>query len=208
MEAMIDNGEEWMLPMLEFRDWLADTQDPERKHLFRDYKRRTGQVSVKDGKLIRGPYRLEFCKEMLRRLLDTQNRVRAEGPDPQQNLITEDEIHEIRRIWRTERQDWQDSVPQLYREMTGQDLRWLQDDTGAFSALEHRVLAEVCEEHDLPTDLVARLLEQERQVQGMHRRAGIFQRIDEVLREEWRDEATVRQAYNLPLLAGAEEAVL
>jgi hypothetical protein len=42
----------------------------------------------------------------------------------------------------------------------------------------------------------------------MHRRAGIFQRIDEVLREEWRDEATIRQAFSLPLLADPEEAAL
>lgn len=208
MEAMIDNGEEWMLPMLEFRDWLAETQDPARKHIYREHKRRTGQVSIKDGKLIRGPYKLEFCKEILRRLLDTQNRVRAEGPDPDQELIGEAELHEIRRIWRTERQDWDDAVPQIYAEMTGRTLDWLQDDIGAFSAQEYRVLNEICQDHDLPTDLVARLLEQERQMQGMHRRAGIFQRIDEVLREEWRDEVTIRQTFNLPLLVDVEEAAL
>jgi len=206
MEAMIDSGEEWMLPLLEFRDWLAETQDPARKHHYREHKRRTGQVSVKDGKLIRGPYRLDFCKEILRRLLDTQNQIRAEGPDERQELINEAELHEIRRIWRTERQDWEDSVPQLYAEMTGQTLDWLQDDIGAFSAQEYRVLHEICREHTIPTDLVARLLEQERQMQGMQRRAGIFQRIDEVFREEWRDETAVRQAYNLPLLTEVEEA--
>ena len=27
MEAMIDNGEDWMMPMLEFRDFLAATQE-------------------------------------------------------------------------------------------------------------------------------------------------------------------------------------
>lgn len=205
MEAMIDNGEEWMLPLLEFRDWLAETQDPAKKHLYREHKRRTGQVSIKDGKLIRGPYRLDFCKEILLRLLDTQNQVRAEGPDPKQELITEAELHEIRRLWRTERQDWDDSVPQIYAEMTGQNLEWLQDDIGAFSSQEYRVLEEICQKHELPTDLVARLLEQERQLQGMHRRSGIFQRIDDVLGEEWRDEVTIREAYNIPLLAAAAE---
>lgn len=206
MEAMIDNGQEWMLPLLEFRDWLAETQDPAKKHLYREFKRRTGQVTVKDGKLIRGPYRLEFCKEILRRLLETQNQVRADGPDPDVELITAAELHEIRRLWRTERQDWEDSVPQIYYEMTGQRLDWLQDDIGAFSMQEYQVLDEVCQHHDLPTDLVARLLEQERQMQGMHRRSGIFQRIDQVLREEWRDEATIRKEYNLPLLDAVDEA--
>lgn len=205
MEAMIDNGGEWMLPLLEFRDWLAETQDPAKKHLYRDFKRRTGQVTIKDGKLIRGPYRLDFCKEILRRLLETQNLVRAEGPDPKVELITEAELHEIRRIWRTERQDWDDAIPQIYHEMTGNHLQWLQDDIGAFSTQEHRVLDEICQENALPTDLVARLLEQERQMQGMHRRSGIFQRIDDVLRQEWRDEATIRREHGLPLLDALEE---
>ena len=49
-------------------------------------------------------------------------------------------------------------------------------------------------------------MEQERQMQGMHRRAGIFQRIDDVLREEWRDEMTIRQKYNLPNLEDSDEA--
>jgi len=198
MEAMIDSGEEWMLPLLEFRDWLAETQIPEKKHLYREHKRRTGQVSVKDGKLIRGPYKLEFCQEILRKLLETQNEIREHGPDPNQELITEAELHEIRRIWRTERQDWEDAVPIIYEAVTGKRLDWLQDDIGAFSAQEFQTLDAICAEYDLPTDLVARLLEQERQMQGMHRRAGIFQRIDSVLREDWRDEETVIQDYNLP----------
>ncbi|RRR72239.1 MAG: DNA phosphorothioation system sulfurtransferase DndC [Candidatus Viridilinea halotolerans] len=199
MEAMIDNGEDWMQPMLDFRDWLAETQDPAKKHLYRDFKRRSGQVTVKEGKLIRGPYTLEFCKEILRELLHTQKAVQEDGPDPTIALINAAELHEIRRIWRTERQDWEDTVPRIYAEVTKQNLAWLQDDIGAFSSQEYNLLGEVCTKHDLPTDLVARLLEHERQMQGMHRRSGIFQRIDDVLREEWRDEETVRREHNLPL---------
>lgn len=233
MEAMIDNGEDWMLPMLEFRDWLTSTQDPEKKHLYREHKRRTGEVLLEarslDGKrlrglknidqyledtqeeliepkLIRGPYRLEFCREILRRLLTIQMQVREEGPDPNAELISEAELHEIRRIWRTERQDWEDSVPKIYREITGQTLRWLQDDIGVFTATEYQVLDEICQNNDVPTALVARLMEQERQVQGMHRRAGIFNRIDDVLGEEWRTETIIREKYKLPLNANDEEA--
>ncbi|HMN13246.1 MAG TPA: hypothetical protein PKD55_13080, partial [Bellilinea sp.] len=88
------------------------------------YMDETGEEVIAP-KLIRGPYRLEFCKEMLRRLLQTQQQVRTQGPDPEIELISEAEIHEIRRIWRTERQDWDDSVPQIYYEMTGKRLNWL-----------------------------------------------------------------------------------
>lgn len=47
------------------------------------------------------------------------------GPDKYLELITEAELHEIRRIWRKERQDWEDSVPLIYAEMTGETLDWL-----------------------------------------------------------------------------------
>ena len=44
MEALIDNGEEWLEPLLDFRNYLAETQIPDKKHLFRDYKRMNGKV--------------------------------------------------------------------------------------------------------------------------------------------------------------------
>ena len=232
MEAMIDNGEEWMLPLLEFRDWLTETQNPETKHLFRSHKRRTGEIliegtapdgtrlrglknidafvqqtgeALRDGKLIRGPYRLDFCKEILRRLLLAQKSVQETGPDPKQELISQAELHEIRRLWRTERQDWDDSLPGIVQEVLGIQLYWLQDDIGSFSGSERQALDEICATHEVSSDLVASLLEHERQLQGMHRRSSIFQRIDETLREDWRDEGTVLQQYGIASHAASED---
>ena len=48
MEALIDNGEEWMEPLLELRDFLASTQKPDKKAIYRDYKRR-GRPSFLQG---------------------------------------------------------------------------------------------------------------------------------------------------------------
>ena len=42
MEAMIDSGEEWLTPLLEYRDMLAETQDASRKEEFRDFRRKSG----------------------------------------------------------------------------------------------------------------------------------------------------------------------
>ena len=92
MEGLIDNGEEWMLPLLEFRDFLAETQEPERKADIREHRRRNGKITFVGRKLIRGPYTLEFCKKLLRKLLETQQQVREEGPDPNLQLITDAEI--------------------------------------------------------------------------------------------------------------------
>ena len=191
MEAMIDNGEDWMMPMLEFRDFLASTQELETKERYREHRRRGGFVQEKDGRLIRGPYKLEFCKELLRKLLETQQQVRQEGPEPNIELITPAELEEIRKIWRTERQDWQDSVPQIYREVMSENRDWAADDLGTFTASDKAILESLCNDAGIPVELVAKLLDTERQFYGMNRRASIYERINAIFREDWRSEETV-----------------
>ena len=191
MEAMIDNGEDWMMPLLEFRDFLASTQEPEKKAEIREHRRRGGFVSERNGQLIRGPYRMEFCKELLQRLLETQQQVRREGPDPDIELITLPELEEIRRIWRTERQDWEDSVPQIYRDVVGEKPDWIEDDLGTFTANDKAILEALCNDAGIPVTLAAKLLDTERQFYGMSRRAAIYDRIDAIFHEDWRSEETV-----------------
>lgn len=192
METLIDNGEEWMEPLLELRDFLASTQEPTNKVKYRDHKRRGGQVSFKaDGDIARGPYRLDTCKELLRRLLMAQREVARHPEGRDVCLIGKDELKEIRHIWRTERQDWQDSVPSIFRDVMRQDLDWPIDDAPRFSKADYELLDLVCQSQDVPTDLVAKLLETERQFQGMKRRAGIFDRIEQILMENWSSEEEI-----------------
>ena len=191
MEGLIDNGEEWMLPLLEFRDFLAETQEPERKADIREHRRRNGKITFVGRKLIRGPYTLEFCKKLLRRLLETQRQVREEGPDPNLQLITDAELEEIRNIWRTERSDWEDAVPQIYKDIVG-EREWVVDDTTSFTAEDKQLLAAICDENEIPVALVAKLLDTEQQMDGMLRRAGIHARIDAIFHEDWHSEDEAR----------------
>jgi len=193
MEGLIDSGEDWMLPLLEFREILVETQDPERKADFREHRRRNGKIMVDNGKLIRGPYTLEFCKELLRKLLETQQEVRLIGPDPNIELITYAELEEIRKIWRTERQDWEDAVPQIYAEVIGEH-EWILDDTTSFTASDKMLLSTLCDEKGIPVTLVAKLLDTERQMDGMSRRARIQSRIDAIFHEDWESEEEVLTA--------------
>lgn len=200
MEALIDNGEDWMEPLLEFRDWLATTTNPERKREFRDFIGRNGRVIYKkDGTLGARTYKLEVSKQMLEKVLRTQAEVRREGPDPEEELISEEELHEIRRIWRTERQDWDDSVPHIFRGVNGYDLDWLMDDDGHFGTDDKELLAGICKEYGVPFELVARMLEKERAASGMARRAGIQKALATVLAREWRSEDELLADPQLPL---------
>ena len=191
MEGLIDNGEDWMLPLLEFREFLAETRDPEKKPEIREHRRRNGQVTILNNKLIHGPYTLDFCKEILRRLLSTQQKVHDEKPDLDIKLITDEELEEIRKIWRTERQDWGDTVPKIYQEIVGHR-DWIIDNADSFTETDKKILEAVCSEQEVSVTLVAKLLDTERQMDGMSRRAGIQSRINEIFHEDWRSEEEIR----------------
>ena len=117
------------------------------------------------------------------------------GPDPNIELITHAELEEIRKIWRTERQDWEDAVPQIYAEVVG-GRDWIVDDTISFTGKDKEILAAVCNEHGIPVTLVAKLLDTEGQMNGMSRRAKIQSRIDEIFHEDWRSEKEARAELN------------
>jgi DNA sulfur modification protein DndC len=185
MEAMIDSGEEWMIPLLEFRDWLASTQDPAVKPAQRDYRSRDGRIKITDdGRLRWRTYTLEFSKEMLRRLLETQLEVQAH--DSGFVLIGEAELREIRRLWLTERQDWEDSLPKIYAEVTGRSLDWDYNDVSIPGQLELELLQQFAQMHSVPIRLVQKLLDAEWQYYGMRRRGLIHKTIEKILKEDWR----------------------
>ncbi|MBI3825594.1 MAG: DNA phosphorothioation system sulfurtransferase DndC [Candidatus Rokubacteria bacterium] len=192
MEALIENGAEWLEPMLEYRDLLSSTQDPAVKGQVREFKRRNGQVALKDdGSIVYGPYKLAVRKDLLRRLLELQKRVRADGPNPKEQLISREELERIRALWRQEVQDWEDSVPKIYREVMGEDLDWVVDEQPGLSGEDRAILEGICERYNVPAAMVAKLIDLEREFHGMSRRAAIYQRIAAVFDEDWRSEAEV-----------------
>jgi DNA sulfur modification protein DndC len=197
MEAMVDSGEEWLEPLLDVRDFLAETQDPKRKVEVRQHVRRNGQTMRKNygdpaDPLVRGPYTLEFCQEVLRRLLRAEHASRASAPAGQEiTLINENELLEIRRIWRYERHDWQDSLPRIFEEETGETLDIPEDDQAGLDGNDEALLAELTAKHDLPLGLVKGLIGAERDLQGLQRRSRIMDKLGAVLTQEWRSEADV-----------------
>ena len=201
MEALVEGGEDWLEPLLDFRNELAETQIPEKKHLYRDYRRMDGRIMPKKGDLdlTRGPYTLEYCKILLKKLLQAQNSVRKNGPNPNFSLILPQELFEIRRIWQSQRSDWGDSVASIYKEVVGEDLEWIKDDLGSFSKLENDLLKKISTDHKVPLRLVTKLLDVERELQGMTYRSTIYNRINDVFSEDWRSEEEARKALLKPV---------
>ena len=186
MEAMIESGQVWMEELLGFRDFLADTQQPDKKSEVRSVRKLDGRILLKDsGDEARlGPYTIEFCKDALERLLRIQSKLPSEANGLE--LIAEAELFAIRRIWREERHDWEDAVPRIYEASTGK--KWVAvSDEHVELAAEIQLLDEVATKYGLPPLLLRRLIDTERRTLGQKRRTGIFEKLSAVIEEDWRD---------------------
>jgi len=201
LENMVDNGETWLAPLLVYRSMLMETTDPDKKAKYRSYKRRTGQVHFQkrkndddtELKIIRGPYKFEWRQKFLLELFKTQEELNKNYKDNKIQLISEEELKAIRKIWITEENDWQDSVPKIYKEITGKELDWGIDDSASFGIGELEVLDEICREHDIPVDLVAQLLDKEKEFNALGRRSTLTKELESILKKEWRSESEVME---------------
>lgn len=203
MESLIQNGEDWMLPLLKFRNQLALTTDPAQKDTYRNYKRRTGKVSyqyAKEGedisaerKHVPGPYWLKYRKEWLQELLEMERDLNLGGHTI--TLITKPELHAIRQEWLTDpnEPDWNDSLPAIYHEVYGQDLDWLIDDQSRFNASDAELLAQITQGYDVEPEMVMKLIELEISLEGLSRRQGVFDRIGSILKQDWGSFEAIEQ---------------
>jgi DNA sulfur modification protein DndC len=182
MEAMIKNDEEkvWMTPLLELRNELDKPEDRDR----RDFRRMNGSVQLFHDRTIPGPYLKVWREHWLRRVLEAQRQIRETGPDEFRTvqLITMDELHEIRRIWLYEKHEFDDAVPRIYREVTGESFPEVGIGGYGLQADDWGVLREVCGDDPVLFDLQVALLGVERQFRGMARRTGVHDALEERLK--------------------------
>jgi DNA sulfur modification protein DndC len=188
MQAMIQNDEEkeWLQPLVDIRLELDIENDREK----RDFRRIWGDVQLfernLDGKPsiepIPGPYTKYWREHWVRRVLEAQTQIRRTAPEEMRDitLITPEELSEIRRIWLEEKHEFEDTLPHIYEEVTGepfQDIR-----LGAGNSLlgtdEWAVLEEICTDDAMHLELMAKLLDTERQYHTKSRRVGLYDTLE------------------------------
>jgi DNA sulfur modification protein DndC len=189
MAAMISNDEEkeWMLPLLEFRDLLGNHDD---RHL-RDFRRKNGRIHLFRDRLVHGPYTQAARADWLRRLLEAQTAIQADGPDSTRDLelISLPELEEIRRIWVVDEHEFEDLLPGIYQDTTGRPYP-------GRPMNEHHpigpgvlgILREITDGDPQQYELVRDLLDIEQQHKFQARRAGLFSELEQVLSRAYDDE--------------------
>jgi len=187
MEAMIQNDEEkeWMQPLLDIRNDLDIKDD----HDKRDFRRIYGKVELfernVDGEIsvkpIHGPYTKYWREHWLRRVLEAQTHVRNTAPPEMRDitLITPEELSEIRRIWLEEKHEFDDSLPRIYEDITGEPFQDSRPsaERKLLGSDEWTVLEEICDEDEMHLELMAKLLDTERQYHTKSRR-GIYESLE------------------------------
>jgi DNA sulfur modification protein DndC len=178
LKGIIESGRHDLIPLLKYRNWLQSIRENKK---YREDKRMNGSVYyVGEGTERRrgfGPFNLEARREMLQKLLVTQEQVGFP-------LISEDELKIIRRIW-IEQGDWEDSLPRIYQQVCGDSLDWSYDERPFLSENELMLLDTLCEEEGIPSELIHKLIAVELEYYGFKHRHGIFKSIDKIMHEEW-----------------------
>ena len=202
LSALIESGEDWLKPLQEFRNLLVETQNPEKKHIYRDYKRRNGSVyflkyKEEEGikELGRGPYKFEYRKEFLKKLLEAEKQIKKET-GYEINLISLEEIIEIQRIWKLEEGDWQESAYQIYKEVFEKSIDLPKEDIGVFTAEDRLLIETISEQENINPKLIIKLLNTFQYNKNMTTKSSILKKLEKVLNEEWRTEEEILNEVN------------
>jgi len=195
LHGLIESGEDWMQPLLDFRNQLFESTKPENKPTYRNYKRRTGKVSYMRGEIndddqknrkhIPGPYWLKYRKKWLKELLEIERSINEKGHVI--SLVKPEELQAIRQEWIRDpnEPDWEDSLPKIYAEVYERKLDWVENDAGAFTDHDTELLRELSDAYGLPAALIMKLLEVELSVNGLGNRRGIMKKLGTVLNKDW-----------------------
>lgn len=202
MEAMIANDDEkaWMTPLLEFRNRFGDEEhDRER----RSFRKMQGFLQGSYKQLHHGPYTKEYRERWLRELLEIQKDINENGPEEFENLelITVPEMRSIRRIWVNEKHEFEDTLPIIYKEVTGKefdDPEWIGSDS--FGADEWYILKEVVfdlfEDEELAFEMAYSLIDIENKSSLLNNRHGITKELEECIhRTFYKNEEDATEFY-------------
>ena len=208
MESLIQNGEQWMTPLLKYRNILSRSTSPKLKKKYRNHIRRDGRLAFKTLKedkervltddYTTGPYKLKYRQHAMRLLLNIQKQFNDQGRDVE--LITVDELHAVRHEWLNDpnEPDWDDTLPGIVFDELGIKLDGTIDDSNQFSLTEGQLLNDIAPKHGVSPQMVKKLIDVETQMSGLARRTGIFNRIGRLIQQDW-ESAEVIIASNLDI---------
>lgn len=217
MEAMIQNDEEktWMTPMLEFRNEIGKLNVSGKidDHEFRDYRRMNGTIKLYDKQegAIPGPYTKDYREYLLRRLLEVEKSIKNLAPDKMEvDLITVEELKEIRRIWIEEKYEFDDKLPTIVEEVKGTKWTDLNTYPSNFFADDWALLSEITGGNNVELEMYSSLLMLTERYSIINRKKSLMDEMERVICRCFyldSDDAVQFQKKQLGLRGGSAEDI-
>lgn len=194
--AYIEEGETWLTPLKELRDWLFEIRDDKncRDKWRKDEKKRKVYADilghdyeglVRFGHKVYGPFTLEIRHEIFQRVLNLQTqpselkeKIDAAGI----MLISPEEVEAIIRLWVYEGDDIS-RISDLLKSC-GADDEYIEHLLKKEAGIHSKKLEEICENYQISPDLVDKLLIIEDDLSGLSRRHGIYNRLESVIESD------------------------
>lgn len=212
MQAMINNDsdKQWLSPLLLFRNEIGDEEADLSR---RSFRKMNGTLQGDDQKLYHGPYKKEIREEWLKKLLELQGYIRKLAPDEYKDLelISKPELHEIRKQWVFGKHEFDDSLPRIYEEATGEkyaDESWIRP--SSLSKEDWDVLLEACTEivpdEELAFELAYSLLDIEARSLSLNQRKDVIKKLEAAIKKTYFKDEDDATAFYLAKRSRAAEA--
>jgi len=195
MSAMVQNDSEksWMEPLLQLRNNLTI-----KDHDKRDFRRLTGKVQLMpndDDKSVPGPYLKKTREDWLEQLLKAQTKIRQNKQLPKEikniQLITQEELDEIRKIWFYEKLEIDDTLPMICEKFAKGEYKFEPlEDNHVFDYEILKILKDTCKDDEMIFEIAKGLLEVERKHFKSARRSGLFDEFENIFRKSFYKDKT------------------
>lgn len=187
LKNFIDHGATELIPLRDFRNWLVELRNDANA---RDYRRRNGTVYLmSNGEFGRGPFTMEARKEILRRLLKLEMETGFE-------LITIQELKMIDKIWEDEGDLSRRALVDIYYEVKKERLPWDEYKKPKYGDETLNVIQEMCKKHDVPFDLISKLMIAVDNSKFYTRSAISAKNVERILNEGWLHYDAIQEGLN------------
>ena len=128
---------------------------------------------------------MKYRQEWLKQLLEIEKSLKES--DHEFKIISIDELQAIRQQWLRDpnEPDWADSLPKIYSEVYDNEIDWIENDAGAFTEPDAKLLNKLGDKHNIPAELIMKMIEVELSVNGLGKRKGVLQKLETVLKKDW-----------------------
>ena len=187
LKNFIDHGATELIPLRDFRNWLVELRNDANA---RDYRRRNGTVYLMpNGEFGRGPFTMEARKEILRRLLKLEMETGFE-------LITIQELKMIDKMWEDEGDLSRRALVDIYYQVKKERLSWDEYKKPKYDDEILNVIQEMCKKHDVPFDLMSKLMIAVDNSKFYTRSAISAKNVERILNEGWLHYDAIQEGLN------------